>query len=178
MAESRRNTLGLIGQLVVLSAAMFAFGFALVPLYDVFCEITGFGGKTENQAVLVTEAPDEDRLVTVEFVTTVNELAPWDFRPTVSSIQVHPGKLYRTTFQAENLTATALVGQAVPSVAPSAAATHFKKTECFCFTSQAFEPSETKDMPVQFMVDNELPRHVERITLSYTLFKNETLAAN
>ena len=148
---------GLPLQLVAMAVGMFAFGFALVPLYDVFCDITGLGGRTNSTAATVIEAPDENRVVTVEFVTTVNEYAPWEFKPTVASLDVNPGRLYRTDFSARNLSSGAIVGQAVPSVAPAAAATHFKKTECFCFTAQSFEPEETKDMPVQFMVDPELP---------------------
>lgn len=177
MSDNRRPERRLIGQLALLTIGMFAFGFALVPLYDVFCEITGLGGKTNDSAAVVVEAPDESRTVTIEFVTTVNEYAPWDFAPSVRKIEVHPGKLYTATFMATNLTDQARVGQAVPSVTPLTAATHFKKTECFCFTAQAFEGDESKEMPVQFMVARALPAHVDTITLSYTFFENTTVAA-
>lgn len=168
----------LIAQLLLLTAGTFAFGFALVPLYDVFCEITGLGGKTNATAANVVEAPDESREITIEFVTTVNEYAPWTFKPAVSKMTVMPGKLYNATFFATNLTDGSLVAQAVPSVAPMQAAVHFKKTECFCFTAQLFEATESKEMPVQFMVSRDLPEHVDTITLSYTLFRNDTVAAN
>lgn len=178
MSDNRRPELRLIGQLALLTVGMFGFGFALVPLYDVFCEITGLGGKTNAEAALVVEAPDESRTITIEFVTTVNEYAPWEFAPTVRKLEVHPGKLYTTTFLATNLTDQARVGQAVPSVTPLKAAVHFKKTECFCFTAQAFEGAESKQMPVQFMVARELPEYVDTITLSYTFFENTTVAAS
>ena len=89
---------------------MFAFGFLLVPLYDIFCDITGVGGKLSNEAAAVTEAVDESRLVTVEFLAAVNSQAPWDFRPVVTSMQVHPGKLYDATYIAKNLTSRSIVG--------------------------------------------------------------------
>ena len=160
-------------QLVVMTVAMFGFGFALVPLYDVFCELTGLGGRTNTEALALTEQPDEDRLITVEFVATVNEYGPWEFEPTVTKMQVHPGKLYDTTFYARNLLGRAAVGQAVPSVSPPIAARHFKKTECFCFTNQPFDADEGKDMPVRFLVDRDLPAHIDTVTLSYTFFATD-----
>jgi cytochrome c oxidase assembly protein subunit 11 len=173
-----RSNRGLVGRLAVMACAMFAFGFALVPLYDVFCEVTGLGGRTADTAATVVEsAVDPDRTVTVEFVAVVNEQAPWEFRPAVTSLEVHPGQLYDTTFFARNLTTRELVGQAVPSVAPGEAARHFKKTECFCFTSQEFAPGEGRDMGLTFMVDPDLPAHVDRLTLSYTFFMNRQVAS-
>ena len=164
----------LILKLAGIAAGMFAFGFLLVPLYDVFCVITGIGGKTKTTAAVVQEeTPDEERLITVEFVATVNQSAPWDFHPTISSMEVHPGKLYDATFFARNLTQARLVGQAVPSVAPGIAAKYFRKTECFCFTSQIFAAEEARDMPLRFIVDPELPRHIDRLTLSYTFFATQ-----
>ena len=168
----------LVTQLTALAAGTFVFGFFVMPpLYDALCEITGLGGKTNASAVTVVEAPDESRVVTVEFVTTVNEHAPWKFRPTENSMEVVPGKLYTATFVATNLTGAPLTGQAVPSVSPLRAATHFKKTECFCFTNQLFEAAEAKEMPVQFMVAPELPSQLDTITLSYTFFKIDTVAS-
>jgi cytochrome c oxidase assembly protein subunit 11 len=158
-------------KLAGLVAAMFAFGFALVPLYDVFCELTGYGGRTANAAAAeVHAAPDESRTLRVEFVANVPNGAPWEFRPAVSHLDVHPGEIYETHYKARNLTAQPLVAQAVPSVAPGPAADHFKKLECFCFTTQAFEPRETRDLKVVFMLDKELPEHVDTVSLSYTLF--------
>ncbi len=165
-------------RLVVLAFAMFGFGFLLVPLYDVFCEITGFGGRTNETAAVVSEAPDESRTVRIEFVTTVNEYAPWSFAPDVPSMEVHPGKMYAATFTARNLANGEKVGQAVPSVAPIAASEHFKKIECFCFTSQEFAANEQRAMPLQFIVDPELPEYVDTITLQYTFFDTMRLSAN
>jgi len=167
----------LIFRLATIAVGMFAFGFLLVPIYDVFCDITGIGGKTKTTAAIVLEeAPDEERLITVEFVATVNQSAPWDFHPTVSAMEVHPGKLYDATFFARNLTPRRLVGQAVPSVAPGLAAKYFRKTECFCFTSQTFAALEARNMPLRFIIDPELPDHIDRLTLSYTFFATEQAA--
>jgi cytochrome c oxidase assembly protein subunit 11 len=178
-ASSSKN-LSLVRRLVVLSVAMFGFGFlVLPPLYDVFCEITGIGGKVDTTGAAVVEAqtPDLDRIITIEFVTSVNEYAPWEFKPAVSSMQVHPGQFYDTIFVARNLTPRSIVGQAVPSIAPGDVARYLKKTECFCFTSQEFEADETKNMPVRFVVDTNIPEHVDRITLSYTFFVSNPVAA-
>jgi cytochrome c oxidase assembly protein subunit 11 len=175
--HKNRAHFSLTTQLFVLVVAMFGFGFALVPLYDVFCQLLGINGKTGGQVVEVIEAPDLNREVVVEFVTTVNEGAPWEFRPQVSEMRVHPGKLYDTTFFARNLTDQPLVGQAVPSVAPGQAAKYFRKTECFCFDQQSFSANEGRDMTVVFILDPELPQHVDRITLSYTFFATKNLVS-
>jgi cytochrome c oxidase assembly protein subunit 11 len=114
-------------------------------------------------------------MVTVEFVSS-NPGAAWEFRPAVSSMQVHPGQLYETTYHARNLSGRETVGQAVPSVSPQRAARYFQKTECFCFTPQHFAADETKDMPVRFIVDRDLPAGVDRVTLSYAFFDTERLA--
>jgi cytochrome c oxidase assembly protein subunit 11 len=166
----------LTGQLVLLAAGMFAFGFLLVPLYDVFCDLTGLGGKTANTAAATVERPDQSRTIRVEFVASLGQYAPWDFHPQVSFIQVHPGKLYRTSFYAHNLAKKALVGHATPSVAPGRAARFFKKTECFCFTPQPFAAGEERDMPVAFIIDPELPAYIDTVTLSYTFFANDEVA--
>ncbi len=166
---------GLIARLGILAVAMFGFGFLLAPLYEVMCQILGIGGRTSSTAAVVAGArQDPDRLVTVEFVAVLNEQAPWEFRPAVTSMQVHPGQLYDTAYFARNLTDGVLVGAAVPSVAPGQAARHFLKTECFCFTQQEFAGQEGRDMGVQFMVDAGLPAHIDRVTLSYTFFVNRT----
>jgi cytochrome c oxidase assembly protein subunit 11 len=173
--QNSSNNAALIRKLLILAVAMFGFGFLLVPIYDVFCDITGIGGKvdTSGAAVVKAQVPDMARSVTVEFVTTLNQQAPWEFHPNVASMEVHPGEFYETTFFARNLTERDLVGRAVPSVAPGEAAKFLKKTECFCFSAQEFGPAESKDMPVRFVIDTELPEYVDRITLSYTFFANE-----
>lgn len=168
----------LIRRLVVMAVAMFGFGFLLVPLYDVFCDITGIGGKVDTTAAVVEpQTPDVNRIVTIEFVTTLNQQAPWDFHPNVASMEVHPGEFYDTTFFARNLTDRELVGRAVPSVVPGEAAKYLKKTECFCFNAQEFLPGEAKDMPVRFVVNTDIPAHVDRITLSYTFFADQKVAS-
>ena len=164
--------------MLILTAAMFGFGFALVPLYDVFCEITGFGGRTNTESVAVEEAPDLSREIRVEFVTTVNSYAPFEFDADLNSMTVHPGKMYFATFTARNMTENDKVAQAVPSVAPVAAAEHFVKIECFCFNSQEFTANEEKAMPLQFIVDPDLPDYVDTITLQYTFFDTASVASN
>lgn len=168
----------IIGQLVVLTVAMFGFGFLLVPLYDVFCEITGFGGRTNAQAAVVAEAPDLTREIRIEFITTVNSYAQFEFAADVDSMTVNPGKMYFATFTAKNAAVEGKVAQAVPSVAPAAAAEYFTKLECFCFTTQEFAANEERAMPLQFIVDPDLPDYVDTITLQYTFFDTARVAAN
>ncbi len=167
----------LVGQLLILTVAMFGFGFLLVPLYDVFCEITGFGGRTNPEAAVVAEAPDLTREVRIEFVTTVNSYAQFEFAANADSMTVSPGKMYYATFTAKNLAGEHKIAQAVPSVAPSGAAEHFTKIECFCFTSQEFAASEERAMPLQFIVNPELPDYIDTITLQYTFFDTAPVAA-
>ncbi|MEL7184909.1 MAG: cytochrome c oxidase assembly protein [Pseudomonadota bacterium] len=174
----RSSNRSLVTQLLFVVAGSFAFGFALVPLYDVFCEITGFGGRTNTEAVAVTERPDETREIRVEFMTTINEYAQFEFAADVDSMTVYPGKMYYATFTAKNLTGGDTIAQAVPSVAPVAAAEHFQKIECFCFDSQEFAANEERAMPLQFIVDPNIPDYVDTITLGYTFFDTTQLASN
>ena len=174
--DKNRSDRVLTGKLLLLVVGMFGFGFALVPLYDVFCQITGINGKIDSRSAEVVEAPDENREIVIEFVTTVNQNGAWEFESPVAEMTVHPGKLYEASFFARNLAHRDVVGQAVPSVAPGAAAKYFRKTECFCFTPQPFAADEGRDMPVVFIVDPELPSNVDRITLSYTFFAIEQVA--
>jgi cytochrome c oxidase assembly protein subunit 11 len=178
MSDQQQENRGLVGRLAILAIAMFGFGFALVPLYDVFCEITGFGGRTNTEAVAIVETPNIDREIRVEFMTTVNSYAPFEFAADMDSMTVHPGKMYYATFTAKNLTDSDKVAQAVPSVAPIAAAEHFVKIECFCFNSQEFAGNEEKAMPLQFIVDPEVPDYVDTITLQYTFFDTASVASN
>ena len=169
--QAEVSTKALTARLAVLAVAMFGFGFLLVPLYDVFCEITGLGGKTnETAATGVVAIADESREVDLEFMTTVNQYAPWEFKAELDGMTIHPGGLYEAWFVATNMTDNHKIAQAVPSVAPSAAAAYFKKLDCFCFSNQAFEPGEVKRMPVRFVIDSELPDYIDTLTLSYTLF--------
>jgi cytochrome c oxidase assembly protein subunit 11 len=169
----RLTTRSLTGRLLLLTGAMFGFGYLLVPAYDVFCEITGFGGRTNDTPAVAAAAPVESRTVDLEFVTTVNESAPWQFRAKADSMSVHPGAIYEATFLAENLADRDKTAQAIPSVAPQTAAQYFKKLECFCFTTQDFKAKESRDLMVRFIVDPDLPDYVDTITLSYTIFDTE-----
>lgn len=167
--DVRRNHLL---RLLATAVAMFGVGFALVPLYDVLCDITGFNGRsgTMVSASDVHEQADPSRTVTVEFVTTVNNNAPWMFAAETPRLQVHPGKLYTVSFTARNGRDVATVAQAVPSVTPWNAARHLRKTECFCFNQQPFAAGETRQMPMRFIIDPALPAGVDTVTLSYTFF--------
>ena len=161
-------------RLAVVVLAMFGFGYALVPLYDVLCEITGLGGRTGVvSASALDGGVDTNRTIKVQFLGTVNSRLPWEFRPNVASMEVHPGQVYETTYFARNLSHAATVGQARPSVAPSVASLHFNKTECFCFVEQEFAPGEARDMPVRFVLSRDLPADIETVTLSYTFFNSQ-----
>lgn len=176
--DENTSTAAFTGRLLLLAVAMFGFGFLLVPLYDAFCDITGFGGRTNQTPAAVEAKEDASREIDLEFVTTVNEYAPWEFSADLPGMTVHPGGMYEATFTATNLTGRHKVAQAVPSVAPQQAARYFKKLECFCFTTQEFTPGESKSMPVRFVIDSDLPEHIDTITLSYTFFDTARLSDN
>ena len=156
--------------------ASFLFGFAMVPIYRIACEhvlgikLAGDVVRPEKVAAMVV---DESRTVTVEFVAGVNSKLPWAFAPELKRIDVHPGKLTEVWFDATNQSAHAIVGNAVPSVAPSSASLYFNKTECFCFTEQRLDAGESRRMPVRFVVDPQLPATVKTLTLSYTFYAND-----
>jgi cytochrome c oxidase assembly protein subunit 11 len=169
--QNKSLTLKLLG----FALGSFAFGFALVPLYDVLCDLTGFGNqKALAEQRLTVEAPDDTRTITVDFVADLPSVGNWEFRPTIASMQIHPGRLYATTFFAHNLTGHETLAQAVPNIAPGQAAGYFRKTECFCFTPQHFAVNEQRPMAVRFVVDPAIPRSVDRITLSYTFYDEST----
>lgn len=168
-------------RIALVAVAMFGFGYLLVPLYDVFCEITGLNGKTgrvDEAAIADRYTPDPSRTVTVQFVANHNLGMPWEFGPKQATMEVHPGKIYATSFVAHNPTRVDMVGQAVPSVAPGKASRYFNKTECFCFDNQPLAAGETKDMPVRFIVDPNLPSDVTTLTLAYTVFDVTRMAMN
>jgi len=174
-SDKRRDHRRLTVQLTVIALGAFVLGFALVPFYSVLCELTGFGNqKSLTEARAAEEHPDDTRTITVDFVTDLPSVGNWEFRPTVASMQVHPGRLYQTDFFAHNLTGHATVAQAVPNIAPGKAAQYFRKTECFCFTPQKFAVDEQRPMVVRFVVDPAIPRSVDRITLSYTFYDEFT----
>lgn len=181
MAASRapRNR-RLIAQLALAVVAMFGFGYALVPLYGLLCDIAGLNGKSDTLLVPADSLDytvDADRQVEVQFLTTVNSGMPWDFKALDSSVQVHPGKLTTVAFVATNNADRRIVGQAVPSVRPAEAAGYVRKTECFCFKQQPFAAHEQREMAVRFVIDPALPDHVDTISLSYTFFDATALAS-
>ncbi|MBV7316931.1 cytochrome c oxidase assembly protein [Shewanella sp. NIFS-20-20] len=166
-ANNTRLTIGLIFGAI----AMFGFGFALVPLYDVLCEQLGINGKTRSTAQVFnddTSAPG--RLVNVEFIAQVPGSLPWEFAPAVKRMQVRTGELVRTHFNAKNLADHRIVGQAIPSVSPGQGAAYFNKTECFCFNQQPLEGHDSAELGLIFFVDKDLPDSINTLTLAYTLF--------
>jgi cytochrome c oxidase assembly protein subunit 11 len=167
-------------KLVFIVVGMFGFGWALVPLYDVLCDITGLGGKTGGAYVYdpAEEKVDRSRLVKVNFITNTNGGMPWKFWSDKGGMRVHPGTLSEATFYVKNTTDRIMVGQAVPSVVPISAVDYFHKTECFCFDSQVLNPGEEMEMPMRFIVDADLPDNVQSISLSYALFDITALAGS
>ena len=179
MMEQQQSTRRLAAKLSVFVVAMFGFGYLMVPIYDVLCDITGLNGKTGVVDAADVRAGDVDgkREITVEFVASLNQGARWEFQPSVVRMKVNPGELYTTHYIARNLSDGGVVGQAVPSVAPREASLYFNKTECFCFNRQAFAGGETKEMPLTFVIDPDVPDTVKTVTLSYTFFDIDQRAA-
>ncbi|MBE7216489.1 cytochrome c oxidase assembly protein [Shewanella benthica] len=161
----------LIGMLIAGAVGMFGFGFALVPLYDVLCEQLGINGKPQNSASTYKPITiDETRTITIEFMAQIQSDMPWEFTPEVKRMQVHPGELIRTNFNAKNLSLKDTIGQAIPSVSPGQGAAYFNKTECFCFNQQRLMAKESAVLPLIFFVDPDLPDSITTLTLSYTLY--------
>lgn len=167
----RKLNAKMLGKLVVIAAGMFGFGYALIPVYKTICEVTGVNVLTQKDDVapIANTQIDKSRTVTVEF--DANAQGPWRFRPTISSLQVHPGEMAQVLYEVVNKEARTIDAQAIPSYAPQQAAEYFKKVECFCFTQQTLKPNEAKQMPVIFYIDPALPKDVKTITLSYTFFE-------
>ncbi len=175
-ADRKSNSAGLF-KLLGVSLAAFAFTFSLVPLYRIACEkVFGIRLETGPSAAAEVLAP-KARTVTVQFDGGVNSKLPWAFHPEQLTMQVVPGELNEALYFARNDGKHAIVGSAVPSVAPARASGYFNKTECFCFTAQTLQAGEKRDMPVRFIVDPNLPADVKTITLSYTFFKNDAMTA-
>ncbi|MGA1740792.1 MAG: cytochrome c oxidase assembly protein [Pseudohongiellaceae bacterium] len=171
-SQTLQNNSRLVLKLLLGAVGMFGFGFALVPLYDVFCDITGLNGKTGGRYSYeaVEVEVDEERLVTVQFRAMNNANMSWQFEPVESQVQVHPGELTEVMFYARNPSSSTIVGQAVPSVSPFRAADYLHKTECFCFSQQTLMAGEDINMPLLFFIDQDIPEDVTKLTLSYTLF--------
>ena len=165
-------------KLFAVTVAMFGFGFGMSPMYDLMCRAFGLNGKTGRVAEQEVAQPvDANRTVTVEFTALATSGLPWEFKPLVKKLEVHPGKTMEVKYLARNLAREEITGQAVPSVTPGVSATHFKKIECFCFTRQTLKPGEAREMPVRFVVDAGLDKDVRTITLSYTFFNADKASA-
>ncbi|MGV6858009.1 MAG: cytochrome c oxidase assembly protein [bacterium] len=167
-------------QLILIVVGMFGFGYALVPLYSVFCDITGLNGSTSGvkKASKVSYGVDLSRTVKVQFLGNLNEQLNWEFAPEKFEVKVHPGEVTTARFRAKNLRSETVVGQAIPSVMPAVASLYFTKTECFCFSNQTFKAGEERVMPVTFVVNPDLPDDVTTLTLAYTFFDITATATN
>lgn len=161
-----------LAKIVLVPFLMFGFGFALVPLYDVFCDITGLNGKTGRvEASSIDESQvDTSRTIEVRFLANTSNGLPWSFEPVVKKMTVHPGRVYEAMYQVRSTSENETTGQAIPSVSPGLAAEHFNKTECFCFTEQKLAAKESRQMPLRFIIGKEIDNKIEQITLSYTFF--------
>lgn len=172
LADNRR----MLGKLLVVVVLMGGFGYALVPIYRAVCEALGVNvlSLSEQRREAAAAGPrntqvDRSRTITVEF--DANARGPWDFKPALSSVQVHPGELVTVMYEFRNKQNRTMAAQAIPSYAPKQAMAHFNKLECFCFTEHTLQPGESKQWPVAFYVDAKLPKDVTTITLSYTFFE-------
>jgi cytochrome c oxidase assembly protein subunit 11 len=169
---TRKLNASTLGKLVVVAVMMFGFGYGLIPVYRQICELTGINLLTPKDVTVEPVANtqvDKSRTITIEF--DANAQGPWRFRPTVASMQVHPGEMAQVVYEVVNTQSHSIDAQAIPSYAPQQAAAHFKKVECFCFQQQTLKANEAKQMPVLFYVDKALPKDVKTITLSYTFFE-------
>jgi cytochrome c oxidase assembly protein subunit 11 len=174
-AANRRLALKLAG----VTLAMFAFGYALSPMYDVMCRALGLNGKTgrTDTQTVAAQPVDMSRTVTVEFTGLATSGLPWEFKPLTKKLELHPGETLEVKYLVRNLAQEEITGQAIPSVTPGESAPHFKKIECFCFTRQTLKPGETREMPVRFVVDAGLDQDVHTITLSYSFFNIDKVSA-
>jgi cytochrome c oxidase assembly protein subunit 11 len=173
----KTENIKMMGKLAVVILGMFAFGYALVPIYKAICEMTGINilslgekqipGAKSN--IAANTQIDKTRTITVEF--DANARGPWDFKPAQRSIQVHPGELATVMYEFQNIQNRRMAAQAIPSYAPKQASAHFNKLECFCFNQYTLEPGEKKSWPVAFVIDPKLSKDVTTITLSYTFFE-------
>lgn len=175
MPEAKVQNRIVLKKLILITAVMFGFGYAMVPFYKKICEVTGL--NKDRVAVSNTQV-DPARWVTIEFDANVSPKLPWKFEPQTTSLRVHPGEVKQVMYRVVNLTDRTIVGQAIPSYGPALAALYFKKIECFCFSQQTLKPYEDRLMPVQFVVQNDLPRDVNTITLSYMFYEQVKAGAS
>ena len=177
--DAKRNNRRMALILGGVTLAMFGFGYALAPMYELMCKTFGLNGKTEriDAQAAVAQPVDTSRTVTVEFTSLATSGLPWEFQPLTKKLELHPGETAEVKYLVRNLAQEQITGQAIPSVTPRESAPHFKKIECFCFTQQTLKPGETREMPVRFYVDAGLDRDVHTITLSYSFFNTDKVSA-
>ena len=162
----------LVRRLVLIAVGMFGFGFAMWPLYNVFCDLTGLGGRGVKIGEAAKPEARSDRQVRVRYDATVNSTLPWRFQATEKSAIVTPGEMSETLYLAMNPSDQPIVGRAIYNVTPPEASLYFVKTECFCFTEQLLQAQESREMPVYYFVQPDLPEHIKEITLSYTFYRD------
>jgi len=170
--ENRNIHRKLVRKLVLLAVGMFGFGFAMVPLYSVFCDLTGLGGRGVQVVESVGLIEPSDRQIKIRFDANVNSGLPWLFQAKATSAMVPLGEMNEALFLAMNPTDEAIVGQATYNVTPPEASLYFVKTECFCFTRQLLQGNESREMPVYYFIQADLPEYIKEITLSYTFFRH------
>jgi cytochrome c oxidase assembly protein subunit 11 len=180
--NNRRANRKLVWQLSLFALGSLAFGFALVPLYNVLCEVTGYGNRQDLlRAAEVTPtsaaANAINRELTIEFFATNPTVGEWTLKPVTNSIKVQVGQLAEIKFLVSNLLSKPVTGQAIPSLAPHQATQYFRKTECFCFTPQHFDALQTREFTVRFVVDSQLPANVDRLSLSYAMYGVDKVAS-
>ncbi|MBA3667973.1 MAG: cytochrome c oxidase assembly protein [Sphingomonas sp.] len=159
--------------------AMLAVAFASVPLYRIFCQVTGFDGTTQRAEAAPGAVAGQ---IGVRFDANISPMLPWKFVPEQETVRIHPGQRTTIYFDATNYTARNTTGQAVFNVSPAQAGPYFSKIACFCFTEQTLKPGEKARMPVVFFVDpkireDEATRDIDEITLSYTFYPVENPAS-
>lgn len=169
--EAAHDNRRMFRKLAVFAVVMFGFGFALVPLYEKICEVTGINNLLRPDHLPANTQVDRSRLVTVEFDSNLGGNMPWTFRPEATSIRLHPGELTTIVYEVRNDSGRTMTGQAIPSYAPALAGQHFRKLQCFCFDKQQLAAGETRQMPIAFVVDPGIPGEVNTITLSFTFFE-------
>jgi cytochrome c oxidase assembly protein subunit 11 len=175
--ESRRSHARLVRRLVLVAVGMFGFGFAMWPLYNVFCDLTGLGGRGVKIADAGTTVDASDREVKIRFDATVNSALPWRFEAKDKSATVTLGEMSEAMYLAMNTTDQPVVGRAIYNVTPPEASLYFVKTECFCFTEQLLRANESREMPVYYFIQPDLPEHIKELTLSYTFYRDENADA-
>lgn len=172
----RRDNLRMLAKLGVIVALMFGFAYSLVPLYNAICSALGINVLSLSERQHAVRADDVrntqvdySRKITIEF--DANARGPWEFKPAVNHLEVHPGELATVMYEFRNVQPRVMAAQAIPSYAPKQATAHFNKLECFCFNEYTLQPGEKKSWPVVFVIDPKLPKDVKTITLSYTFFE-------